>query len=342
MMQQPSSLSLASATPSLFQPVTLARKDDFFALLNGQARMHGAGDQKTGRAAEALYRAIVTEKRAEALLVVCPNSLETLGTATYYDNLTSKGSGLYLEDMFVAETARGKGVGQLAMQALAQIAVHRQAQALVWECAANNADALRFYRKLGGIHHSERTTWRRMGAAFPDREPAVDVQTAFKLAAAPITLRHHRALAPHPHFIQITAQVPQVPNCTILQAYKNFSTFRRQSGLHIESVSYTKPDAKTFEAALYHVARMQHNKGWHHHTDFTLRSEQSSLLQPVLEKHGFAPLSYAGSAMLTLSLSGESLRNLSTRAAVSVPPELLTSPHTPLLRMRPHRFSGLS
>lgn len=339
MMQQTSSLSLASATPLLFQPVTFERKDDFFALLNGQARMHGAGDQQTGRAAEALYQAVVKERHVEALLVVCPESQKTLGTATYYDNLTPNGPGLYLEDMFVAETARGKGVGQLAMQALAQIAVHRQAQALVWECAANNADALRFYRKLGGIHHSERTTWRRMGAAFPDREPEVDVHAAFKWAAAPITLRHHQALAPHPNFIQITAQVPKVPNCTILQAYKNFSTFRQQSGLHIESVSYTQPDAKAFEAALYHVARMQHNKGWHHHTDFTLRSEQRSLLRPVLEKHGFAPLSYAGSAMLTLSLSGASLHSLSTTPTVTVPRELLTSPHTPSLSNCPQRFS---
>ena len=68
--------------------------------------------------------------------------------------------GMYLEDLYVAEAARGQGVGRQLMARLAAIAVERgwgriDFQVLDWNPARN------FYRRLGMEHLGE---WLRYGA----------------------------------------------------------------------------------------------------------------------------------------------------------------------------------
>src|SRR5215208_3312286 len=57
--------------------------------------------------------------------------------------------GIYLEDLFVRETARGRGVGQALMRTLATIAVTRGYGRLEWAVLDWNAPAIEFYRRLG-------------------------------------------------------------------------------------------------------------------------------------------------------------------------------------------------
>ena len=68
--------------------------------------------------------------------------------------------GMYLEDLYVAEAARGQGVGRRLMARLAAISVERgwgriDFQVLDWNPARN------FYRRLGMEHLGE---WLRYGA----------------------------------------------------------------------------------------------------------------------------------------------------------------------------------
>jgi GNAT superfamily N-acetyltransferase len=72
--------------------------------------------------------------------------------------------GLYLEDLFVRPTARGKGVGRALMSALAWIAVSRDYGRFEWSVLDWNEPALQFYRSLGAKPQSEWTVQRLTGA----------------------------------------------------------------------------------------------------------------------------------------------------------------------------------
>jgi GNAT superfamily N-acetyltransferase len=72
--------------------------------------------------------------------------------------------GLYLEDLFVRPTARGKGVGRALMSALARIAVSRDYGRFEWSVLDWNEPALQFYRSLGAKPQSEWTVQRLTGA----------------------------------------------------------------------------------------------------------------------------------------------------------------------------------
>jgi GNAT superfamily N-acetyltransferase len=68
--------------------------------------------------------------------------------------------GLYLEDLYVAEPARGKGVGKRLMARLAAIAVERGWGRIDFHVLDWNP-AREFYHRLGMRHHGE---WLRYGA----------------------------------------------------------------------------------------------------------------------------------------------------------------------------------
>lgn len=87
------------------------------------------------------------------------------GFALYFHNYSTwmGRAGLYLEDIFVRDWARGHGVGRLLMAGLARIAKERGCPRLdLWVLHWNPARA--FYEKLGMIDMSD---WRpyRMEAA---------------------------------------------------------------------------------------------------------------------------------------------------------------------------------
>ena len=64
--------------------------------------------------------------------------------------------GLYLEDLYVRPTARGRGAGRALLQTLAQICVARGWPRLEWSVLDWNVDARAFYASLGA---AARTDW---------------------------------------------------------------------------------------------------------------------------------------------------------------------------------------
>ncbi len=68
---------------------------------------------------------------------------------------TWKGKGLYLEDIIVTETMRGKGIGHLLFEACMQDAAGMQANFMTWQVLDWNEPAIRFYEKYNATFDGE-------------------------------------------------------------------------------------------------------------------------------------------------------------------------------------------
>ena len=74
--------------------------------------------------------------------------------------------GLYLEDLFVADAARGTGAGKALFQALAREAQARGCARIDWAVLDWNTPAMDFYRALGARPQSGWQPWRLDGDAL--------------------------------------------------------------------------------------------------------------------------------------------------------------------------------
>ena len=82
-----------------------------------------------------------------------------------YSTWTGK-HGLWLEDLFVLDSERGRGYGKALMRALAGVCVERGYSRFEWTVLDWNEPAIGFYRSLGVAPLSEWTTQRLTGEAL--------------------------------------------------------------------------------------------------------------------------------------------------------------------------------
>ena len=81
---------------------------------------------------------------------------QAVGYALFFGIYSScKGSGIFLEDLFVREAFRGRGIGRALLCQVARIARHEGSYGMCWEVLAWNELAIRFYRSLGGKFFDE-------------------------------------------------------------------------------------------------------------------------------------------------------------------------------------------
>jgi GNAT superfamily N-acetyltransferase len=72
------------------------------------------------------------------------------GYAIFFNFYSSfQGPGLFLEDIYVREEFRGKGIGKILMAEVAAIALREGFWAMRWEVLEWNQPAIDFYQKLG-------------------------------------------------------------------------------------------------------------------------------------------------------------------------------------------------
>ena len=74
--------------------------------------------------------------------------------------------GIWLEDLFVLESERGRGYGKALMRALAAVCIERGYSRFEWTVLDWNEPAIGFYRSLGVTPMSEWTTQRLTGDAL--------------------------------------------------------------------------------------------------------------------------------------------------------------------------------
>ena len=93
---------------------------------------------------------------------------EPAGFALFFHNYSTflAKPGLYLEDLFVVPTFRGRGYGKALLAHLARLAVERDCGRFEWSVLDWNEPAIGFYKKLGATLMDEWSTFRVTGEAL--------------------------------------------------------------------------------------------------------------------------------------------------------------------------------
>lgn len=115
-------------------------------------------------ATEALLEEWLFErKKAEVLLGEVEGT--PVGFALFFHNFSTflGRAGIYLEDLYVQPSHRGKGYGKRFLRQLAKIAVERECGRLEWACLDWNTPSIGFYLSLGAQPMDEWTTYRLTG-----------------------------------------------------------------------------------------------------------------------------------------------------------------------------------
>lgn len=101
---------------------------------------HGFGDSPK-------FRALIAEWDGQAA-----------GYALFFDYFSTwVGRGLFLEDLFVREAFRARGVGKALLAAVARIAIDEQRYGVHWEVLNWNENAIAMYKALGAEFRDQ---WR--------------------------------------------------------------------------------------------------------------------------------------------------------------------------------------
>ena len=88
-----------------------------------------------------------------------------IGLALYYFNFSTfmAQPGLYLEDIFLMEEHRGRGIGRAIFRELASRALDQGCARMEWSVLDWNAPAVAFYRALGAVGMDDWTVQRLQG-----------------------------------------------------------------------------------------------------------------------------------------------------------------------------------
>lgn len=99
---------------------------------------------------------------AVAHAVMADVSGTSVGFALYFFNFSTWTGrpGLYLEDLYVQPSMRGRGIGRELFRYLARVALERRCGRLELSVLDWNVDAIGFYEKLGGVAMNDWTVYR--------------------------------------------------------------------------------------------------------------------------------------------------------------------------------------
>lgn len=125
------------------------------------------------------HEVVVDEKRLRehlfgprpfAEVLLAEDGGEAVGFAFYfYSYSTFLGQpGIYLEDLFVRPTQRGKGHGKGLLRELARLAVEQGCGRVEWAVLNWNEPSIKFYQSLGAKPQKEWTTYRLTGQSLQD------------------------------------------------------------------------------------------------------------------------------------------------------------------------------
>ena len=119
-------------------------------------------------ATEESLRETLFGARRYAEVLFCHLGETPAAFALYFHNYSTflGRPGLYLEDLYVKEEFRGRGLGRALLRHLARLAKERGCGRLEWAVLDWNEPAINFYKALGAIPMDEWTVFRLTGEAL--------------------------------------------------------------------------------------------------------------------------------------------------------------------------------
>lgn len=104
-------------------------------------------------------------EKQKAEVVIGEAEGKPVGFALFFHNFSTflGRAGIYLEDLFVEPSERGKGYGKALLTHLAQLAVERDCGRLEWSCLDWNQPSIDFYLSMGAERMDDWTTYRLTG-----------------------------------------------------------------------------------------------------------------------------------------------------------------------------------
>ena len=152
---------MAPIEPGNARPFRKGEEAQLLSLMKGLAEFEGYIADFALSEHDIIECGLTYPPKFHAHVVPDQMSGELLGMAiTYALNWTFSGKPhLVLKELFVAEHARGLGVGDLLMTAVLNQANEIGAFRLQWTVLANNERAKAFYRRFGANHDSQWEDW---------------------------------------------------------------------------------------------------------------------------------------------------------------------------------------
>lgn len=120
------------------------------------------------KATEPMLAAALFGAHPAAEAVIAESDGVAVGHAIFFHNFSTwEGKrGLYLEDLYVTPSARGRGIGRALLRHLARLAVERDCARFEWSVLDWNEGAIALYRALGARALDDWTIQRLDGDAL--------------------------------------------------------------------------------------------------------------------------------------------------------------------------------
>lgn len=148
--------------------VRLAQREDCPQILSfiRQLAAYEQLENEVVATAQGLEQSLFDNRQAEVLLG--ESGGKPIAFALFFHNYSTflGHANLYLEDLFVEEDYRGRGIGREMFSQLAAIATSRGCKRLDWWCLDWNKNAIDFYAGMGALPMSDWTVYRLQGSAL--------------------------------------------------------------------------------------------------------------------------------------------------------------------------------
>jgi GNAT superfamily N-acetyltransferase len=143
--------------PTIIRSATPEDAPDIHRLIVALAAY--AGEADAVMSTPDVIRAQLADPRPPFECLLAQELDETIGFALYFPTYSTwlGKQGVWLEDLFVLESHRRRGIGRALLTRVAELAVTRGCGRIEWSVLDWNAPALGFYRRLGAVALE---TWR--------------------------------------------------------------------------------------------------------------------------------------------------------------------------------------